>query len=91
MHMYVYTLVCTYVHIHSVHVSTSLYIYYGTERLLDSCVHLDSMVRPELADDKPCYIFYRLDERNSYQNYLWVFMAYTPDNAKVSYTVCVLM
>jgi twinfilin-like protein len=44
---------------------------------------LDSMILPQLFEDKPCYIFYRLDERNSYQNFLWVFMSYTPDNAKV--------
>ena len=41
------------------------------------------MIQPQLLEDKPCYIFYRLDERNSYQNFLWVFMSYTPDNAKV--------
>lgn len=44
---------------------------------------LDSMVLPQLAKDTPCYIFYRLDDRNAHQNYLWVFMAYTPDDAKV--------
>jgi twinfilin-like protein len=44
---------------------------------------LDSMILPQLFEDKPCYIFYRLDERNSYQNFLWVFMSYTPDNAKL--------
>ena len=47
------------------------------------CVHLDSMIQPQLKDDKPCYIFFRLDERNAHQNYLWVFMSYTPDHAKV--------
>lgn len=49
-----------------------------------ACVHMDSMILPKLTEDKPCYIFYRLDERNAHQNYLWVFMAYTPDSAKVS-------
>ena len=47
------------------------------------CVHLDSMILPKLDENKPCYIFYRLDERNSHQNYLWVFMSYTPDTAQV--------
>lgn len=44
---------------------------------------LDSMILPKLDENKPCYIFYRLDERNSHQNYLWVFMSYTPDTAQV--------
>lgn len=50
---------------------------------LTHCAHLDSMVLPQLAKDTPCYIFYRLDDRNAHQNYLWVFMAYIPDDAKV--------
>ena len=45
---------------------------------------LDAMVPPVLEDKKPCYIFFRLDERNAHQNYLWVFMSYTPDRAVVS-------
>ena len=45
---------------------------------------LDAMVQPVLEDKKPCYIFFRLDERNAHQNYLWVFMSYTPDFAVVS-------
>lgn len=44
---------------------------------------LDAMVPPVLEDKKPCYIFFRLDERNAHQNYLWVFMSYTPDFAMV--------
>ena len=51
---------------------------------LTQCLHMNVMLQPELEDDKPCYIFYRLDERNAHQNYLWVFMAYTPDHAMVS-------
>lgn len=46
---------------------------------------LDAMVPPVLEDKKPCYIFFRLDERNAHQNYLWVFMSYTPDLAVVSF------
>ena len=45
---------------------------------------LDAMIPPILEDKKPCYIFFRLDERNAHQSYLWVFMAYTPDFAPVS-------
>lgn len=45
---------------------------------------LDAMVPPVLEDKQPCYIFYRLDERNAHQNFLWVFMSYTPDFAPVS-------
>jgi twinfilin-like protein len=44
---------------------------------------MDTKVQDQLAEDKPCYIFFRLDERNAHQNYLWVFMSYTPDSANV--------
>ena len=43
------------------------------------------MVQPVLEDQRPCYIFYRLDERNSYDNHLWIFLAYTPEDAPVMY------
>ena len=39
------------------------------------------MIQPAL--NGPCYIFYRMDERNAYDNYLWIFLTYTPDDAKV--------
>ena len=45
---------------------------------------MDQMIPPVLEEKKPCYIFYRLDERNAHGNYLWVFMSYTPDFAPVS-------
>ena len=46
--------------------------------------HLDAMIPSVLEENNPCYIFYRLDDRNSHQNFLWVFMSYTPDFANVS-------
>lgn len=42
------------------------------------------MLQPILEDKCPCYIFYRLDTYNIQQNYLWIFMSYTPDFAPVS-------
>lgn len=42
------------------------------------------MVQPVLKEKEPCYIFYRLDTYNVQQNYLWIFMSYTPDYAPVS-------
>ena len=45
---------------------------------------MDSMIQPVLKDKEPCYILYRLDERNSHQNFLWVFITYIPDFALVS-------
>lgn len=55
---------------------------------------MDKMLPPILEDKRPCYIFFRLDERNAHQNYLWVFMSYTPDFAlvKTVYSVtCICM
>ena len=46
-------------------------------------VHLDVMVQPVLEAESPCYIFYRLDTYNIHNNYLWIFMSYTPDFSPV--------
>jgi len=43
----------------------------------------DAMVPPALQDDSPCFLLYRLDERDSSQAFLWVLLAFTPDNAPV--------
>ena len=53
---------------------------------MPSSAHLDAMVLPVLDEKSPCYIIYRLDDHNSHQNYLWVFMSYIPDYASVSGT-----
>ena len=40
---------------------------------------------PGLIEEKePCYIFYRMDEKNQSGSYMWLFLAYTPDLANVS-------
>ncbi|KAI9364327.1 hypothetical protein BD770DRAFT_379775 [Pilaira anomala] len=36
-----------------------------------------------LEDAKPSYIFVRLDEKTSDNEYKWIFLCYVPDNAKV--------
>ena len=51
--------------------------------ILNKIIHFDTLVQPVLEDQRPCYIFYRLDERNSYDNHLWIFLAYTPEDAPV--------
>jgi len=39
---------------------------------------------PGLIEEKnPCYMFYRLDEKNGSGSYVWLFLAYTPDLAVV--------
>ncbi|KAI8889631.1 actin depolymerizing protein [Backusella circina FSU 941] len=41
-------------------------------------------VEKELADNKPSYVFVRLDEKaSSSGEYKWLFLCYVPDNAKV--------
>lgn len=40
-------------------------------------------VEKELADNKPSYVFVRLDEKASSGEYKWLFLCYVPDNAKV--------
>lgn len=42
------------------------------------------MVPPLLEDTVPCYLFFRLDDRNAYKNYTWIFFSFTPDRAPVS-------
>lgn len=41
----------------------------------------DSCLQSTLEDKVPCYLFYRLDTRNS-QGYEWLFIAYSPDTAE---------
>ncbi len=48
---------------------------------------MDRMLSPLLTDKDPCYIFFRLDDRNVQKNYLWVFMSYIPDYAVVSWCI----
>ncbi len=50
---------------------------------LTDVLHFDK-IQSILNDTSPCYIFYRLDERNAFDNYLWIFLSFTPDDAMVS-------
>jgi twinfilin-like protein len=43
----------------------------------------DESVLPVLEEKSACYIFYRLDDKDSHDNYRWLFMAFTPDDAPV--------
>jgi len=36
-----------------------------------------------IEDNKPCYVFYRLDSKNSGENYNWVFIAFCPNEGAV--------
>ena len=92
MHTHVLLLTHSLTHIH-VHVYIYCTCTHSTEKLVPGEYSeprqsweqdLDAMVPPVLEDKKPCYVFFRLDERNAHQNYLWVFMSYTPDFAVVS-------
>lgn len=42
----------------------------------------DSFILPCLHNEEPCYILYRMDTKNN-QGFQWLFIAYTPDFAKV--------
>lgn len=42
----------------------------------------DSLVLPQLDDDLPCYVLYRLDSRNT-QGYEWIFLAWSPDKSHI--------
>ena len=41
----------------------------------------DNMVGPSLNGNNACYVFYRLDERNAHDNFVWIFLAYVPNDA----------
>ncbi|CAH1266005.1 TWF1 [Branchiostoma lanceolatum] len=43
----------------------------------------DTIVLPMLEEKQPCYIFYRLDSRESHGGFEWLFLAYSPDLAHV--------
>ncbi|XP_065911985.1 twinfilin-1-like [Dysidea avara] len=43
----------------------------------------DDMVPGLIEEKNPCYMFYRLDEKNGSGSYVWIFLAYTPDLALV--------
>lgn len=43
----------------------------------------DDMVPGLIEEKEPCYIFYRMDEKNQSGSYMWLFLAYTPDLANV--------
>lgn len=36
-----------------------------------------------IEDNKPCYVFYRLDSKNAGENYNWVFIAFCPNEGAV--------
>ena len=41
----------------------------------------DELVTPYLVDKQPCYIFYRLDCKNSLDHYQWLLLVFSPDTA----------
>ncbi|XP_035676403.1 twinfilin-1-like isoform X1 [Branchiostoma floridae] len=43
----------------------------------------DTLVLPMLEEKQPCYIFYRLDSRESHGGFEWLFLAYSPDHAHI--------
>ena len=42
----------------------------------------DDCVLPFLPENEPSYVLYRMDTKNN-QGYQWLFIAYSPDFAKV--------
>jgi len=43
----------------------------------------DKMVPGEIDHDSPCFVFYRLDERDTTGNFRWILLAWSPDHASV--------
>ncbi|XP_038066329.1 twinfilin-1-like [Patiria miniata] len=43
------------------------------------------MILPLLGDKDPCYLFYRLDEKDAQNHYKWIFMRFSPDHAQVKH------
>ena len=45
------------------------------ESSVPNCIHLDF----------PCFILFRLDEKDSSGNFMWVLISWSPDNAHTRY------
>ena len=41
----------------------------------------ETMVSKALQDDQPCYILFRLDERDASESFYWTLIAWTPDDS----------
>jgi len=41
----------------------------------------DTMLPPRLDADQPCFILYRLDEKDSSDSFLWVLLSWSPDHS----------
>jgi len=41
----------------------------------------DTMLPPQLDSDQPCFLLYRLDEKDSSDSFLWVLLSWSPDNS----------
>ena len=39
------------------------------------------MLPPQLEHDQPCFLLYRLDEKDSSDSFLWVLLSWSPDNS----------
>ena len=39
------------------------------------------MVPPQLDPDQPAFILYRLDEKDTSEGFLWIFLSWSPDHA----------
>ncbi|KAI6646279.1 Twinfilin-1 [Oopsacas minuta] len=44
-------------------------------------IEYDELVIPYVSDEEPRYIFYRLDVKNSFGQYQWLFLVFSPDTA----------
>lgn len=49
---------------------------------LTLCLHYDVMVLPQLMNEQPCYLMYRLDSQHE-GSYQWVFICWSPDFSPV--------
>jgi len=43
----------------------------------------DSMIPKEIDQDQPCFIFFRLDERDASGSFGWVLLSWSPDHANI--------
>merc|ERR1711934_1123389 len=41
----------------------------------------EALVSKALQDDQPCYILFRLDERDASESFFWTLIAWTPDDS----------
>ena len=47
----------------------------------------DSLVSSQAENDVPCFVLFRLDEKDEGDNYLWVLLSWSPDSSHTRYVL----